>query len=115
MKTKSTFRNCFFAILILGIIIGVPYVTTYNHEKIQTITIYSINTKLHVSGSDGDTYSTYEYLVSTDKGIFKIEPDGFFHSDMFGKLEEGKTYTVKTRGFSVPLLGIYPNIMEEIK
>lgn len=111
-ETRSNIMKTILIIIGLMLFIGVPF-AMYTHEETHTITVYSINQRMHVYGSDGDTYSSYEYLVSTDKGVFKIDPDGIFHSSMFGKLEVGKTYTVKTRGYSVPLLGIYPNIIDE--
>lgn len=111
-KTRASFMKAVCIILGFALIIGGPF-AMYTHEETHTITVYSINQRMHVYGSDGDTYSSYEYLVSTDKGVFKIDPNGIFHSSMFGRLEVGKTYTVKTRGYSVPLLGIYPNIIDE--
>ena len=112
-NTGKSFRN-FFLICAAFIVIALPIAIMYSHQQTETIKIISINTRMHVSGSDGNTSSTYEYLVSTDKGIFKIEPDGIFHSNDFGNLVVGETYTVKTCGFSVPILGIYPFILEII-
>lgn len=84
----------------------------YGNERTVTATVISTNTRMHVSGSDGNTYSTYEYLITTDHGIFKNQPDGIFHSKVFGRLEEGKTYTFTIRGFELAILGIYPFIID---
>ena len=112
-NTGKSFRNFLFVCVAL-IVMFLPMAIMYSHQETETIKVISINTRMHVSGSDGNSSSTYEYLVSTDKGIFKIEPDGIFHSNAFGNLVIGETYTVKTCGFSVPILGIYPFILEII-
>ena len=65
---------------------------------------------------DGFT-TTYRYLVGTDQGTLEISPDGLMASPCFGTLHEGNTYTMHLRGFSVPIIGLYPYIIEakEIK
>ncbi len=113
-RTNKSFKMFFLCILAMAIF-AIPMVVMYNHEEIHTVKVLSINQRMHVSGSDGNTSSTYEYLVSTDQGVFKIEPDGIFYSNDFGHLHEGETYTVKTRGYSVPILGIYPFISQIIE
>jgi hypothetical protein len=84
----------------------------YGNERVVTAKVISINTRMHVSGSDGNTYSTYEYLVTTDRGIFKNQPDGIFYSKVFGNLENGKTYDFTIRGFEMAILGVYPFIID---
>ena len=84
----------------------------YGNEYTFTAKVISINTRMHVSGSDGNTYSTYEYLVTTDHGIYKNQPDGIFYSKVFGNIEVGKTYTFTVRGFKCAILGIYPFIID---
>jgi hypothetical protein len=103
------------AMLILCLIffggIAVFFTAFYTNVKTETLKVMGIPApRVSVSGSDGDTYSSCEYFVATDKGMYKIEPDGFFHSDAFGMLEMGHTYTVQVRGFTNNFLGIYPYI-----
>ena len=51
------------------------------------------------------------YMVSTDKGAYKIEVHGLNACLECIGIEEGKTYILMTRGISIPLIGIYSNII----
>jgi hypothetical protein len=42
----------------------------------------------------------------------QIQPDGIMSSTAFGQLKEGRTYRLHTRGFSFPLFGMYPYIVD---
>lgn len=122
-KDTQTYKNhvkyentmlAFKTVFIIGFVALFFYAcyAFYGNEQTVTATVISFNTKMNVSGSDGNTYSTYEYLVTTDKGIFKNQPDGIFHSKAFGKLEAGKTYTFHIRGIECPIIGVYPFIID---
>ena len=97
---------------IIMIISGVC--AQYTKEDTVIATVYSITTQQNVSGGgNGSGVSTsYTYLVGTDKGTMQIEPSGIMSSTAFGTLKEGKTYRLHTRGYSFPLLGFYPYIVE---
>ena len=102
-------------ILIFGLIcLGV--IANYNHvEKTETLVI-SIEKQQHIhSSGDRDNNSvstTYKYLVNTDKGTYYITPEGLYWSSCFGNLKENKNYSIITRGYSFPLAGMYPYIIE---
>ena len=102
-------------ILIFGLIcLGVG--ANYTHTEETEILVRSLVTQQEIHGSgdkDNNTISTtYKYLVNTDKGTYCITPSGLYHSNCFGNLEENKTYQIKTRGYSFPLVGMYPYIIE---
>ena len=84
----------------------------YTKEDSYTVTVKSITIQQNVSGNKDVVTTTYHYLVSTDKGMFEIEPAGIMASPQFGTLKEGKTYHINTRGYTVPVLGLYPYIIE---
>ena len=113
---KNIFRKHGFILLICLIFFGgiaTLFATFYTRVKTETIKVVNLPPpRISVSGSDGDTYSSCEYFVVTERGMFRIEPDGIFHSNAFGMLEEGHTYTVQVRGFTNSFLGIYPYITE---
>ena len=52
--------------------------------------------------SDGDGGRQSHYMVSTDKGVFECDNSlllGIWNADeIYGQLDEDKTYTIKTRG-----------------
>ena len=54
------------------------------------------------------------YLVDCGKNIYKISDlfwkAKFDSSDIYGKLEKGKTYKITTSGFRIPILSEYKNI-----
>lgn len=109
-STSKTFKY-FFVFVIIAIVLALPTVFMYNQQGTETVTIYSIKEQQHVSGNDNGFSTTYYYYVSTDKGMYRIEPDGIFHSNSFGGLKEGSTYYIETRGISIPFFGVYPFIM----
>ncbi len=55
------------------------------------------------------------YMVYSDKGVFRNEDSWhyfkFDSSDLYNKLEQGKTYTCKSYGFRVGFLSVYPNLV----
>ena len=122
MKYKGQLRGKFFKaigfngcllIVFLLIVVIATYVQ-YVKEETVVATVKSITTQQNVSGGgDGGGVSTsYTYLVGTDKGTMQIEPSGIMSSTAFGGLQEGKTYRLHTRGYSFPLFGLYPYIVD---
>lgn len=90
------------------IIIGIQY----SKEDIVVATVKSITIQQNISGADGNIGTSYVYLIGTDKGIMQIEPGGIMSSKVFGQLKEGNTYRMHTRGYSFPLVGCYPYIVD---
>ena len=101
--------------LVLIVLVGVIIYVQYTKEDTVTATVHSITTQQRVNGTDGNVSTSYSYLVGTSKGTMKIQPDGIMSSTAFGRLEEGKTYRLHTRGFSFPLFGMYPYIVDAKK
>ena len=90
------------------IIIGIQY----SKEDIVVATVKSITIQQNISGADGNVGTSYVYLIGTDKGIMQIEPGGVISSKVFGQLKEGNTYRMHIRGYSFPLVGCYPYIVD---
>lgn len=100
-----------FTVAVLGLIAWVCY-AQYTHEETVKATVCSIAVQQHVIG-DGDGIGTsYIYIVATDKGTMQITPKGLMASPSFGRLKEGCSYRLRTRGFSFPLIGMYPFIID---
>lgn len=99
-------------LLVIGVIVGGIF-ANYTTEETITAKVVSINTRLEVGGSGDDmTHASTTYLVSTDKGVFKIQPDGLMASSAFGMLEAGKTYRLRVRGIRNELMKYLPYIIE---
>lgn len=108
--TGKAFRRFLVFLCVMGVIFGVCY-EFYNTHSTETVTVVSITTQQRISG-DNESFSTnYEYIVSTDCGLYKITPSGVFASQSFGQIQEGKWYTIEAVGFSVPLINVYPFII----
>ena len=101
-----------FCLLVFIVLVGVSTYVQYTKEDTVTATVQSITTQQSVSGTDGNIITSYTYLVGTDKGTMQIQPDGIMSSTAFGQLKEGRTYRLHTRGFSFPLFGMYPYIVD---
>lgn len=99
-------------LLIVGLIFG-SFFVNYTTEETVTAKVVSINTRLEIgSSSDEITHASTTYLVSTDKGVFKIQPDGLMASSAFGMLETGKTYRLHVRGIRMELMKHLPYIID---
>ena len=101
-----------FCLLVFIVLVGVSAYVQYTKEDTVTATVQSITTQQSVNGTDGNFITSYTYLVGTDKGTMQIQPDGIMSSTAFGQLKEGRTYRLHTRGFSFPLFGMYPYIVD---
>lgn len=120
LKYKKTWYQRFFGVLgpditlflLLVVVIGTVIFIDYSHENYFEATVYSLITQQNVSGDKDNVITTYDYLVNTDKGTMLISPDGLTASQDFGRLKEGKKYKMHTRGYSVPLIGKYPSIID---
>lgn len=110
IKMQKTFRWFIVALVFFGLIAGVFY-EFYNTHATNTVTVLAITTQQRISGDNGSVSTHYEYIVSTDCGLFKIQPSGIFASQSFGQIHEGERYTIETIGFSVPWANIYPYII----
>lgn len=111
IKVQSkAFRWLIVGLVFMGLIAGVFY-EFYNTHDIKTVTVLAITTQQRISGDNGSVSTHYEYIVSTDCGLYKIQPYGIFASQSFGLIHEGERYTIETVGFSAPWANIYPYII----
>lgn len=98
---------CFVFIAIIGFI----YLCRFYNETTQEHKVYSIDKVENTTGdSDGFTTVVY-YIVTTDKGAYKVVMDGFNAAPQCARVQKDSTYILTTRGIKIPLLGIYPNII----
>lgn len=107
-------RFNFVLVMIVVFIISSVIITGIQYSKEDTIvaTVKSITIQQNISGADGNVGTSYVYLIGTDKGIMQIEPGGVISSKVFGQLKEGNTYRMHIRGYSFPLVGCYPYIVD---
>lgn len=101
-------------LLVLGLLVAIicSAILEFTKEDIVLAKVISVNAQQELTGSKDNKSLSYKYLVGTDKGTYEITPSGLMSSKAFGTLEIGKTYKIKTRGYSFPVFGLYPYIIE---
>lgn len=107
MNKKASLGGIVFLVFIVAII-GIYVFVNYSSVEHTTITIKD---KERIT-SGQDSY----YLVYTEDEVFKNIDSLFFtkfdSSDVYRKLDVGKTYNVKVNWFRIPLFSMYRNILE---
>lgn len=114
MNTSSKIIVGFFTTLVVALVVGSIYynIKAYNHVETHTV---KVEGKERITEQSGKTIISY-YLVYTDKGTFKLEDDmlrgNYYSSDVYGKIKQDSTYTIKTSGYRIGWASEYPNIIE---
>lgn len=101
--------------LIALLLAGFQFACVYPSEKTINITVKEKFTKM--TTKLGQKYPQEDYLITDTKGdTYKCADDPWFikfgSTDVYTKMEIGKTYTVKTCGWRTQILSEYPNIIE---
>lgn len=95
-------------ILILLAAISLSFVERAITEEQVTITVTDKDVKRY---KDSD-----KYLIYTESGTFEITDSVAYwrwdSSDLYGRIEEGKTYTATVYGWRIPFISSYQNIVE---
>jgi len=83
----------------------------FSSDRQVTVTVTN---EARVCSNDGSSVSC-QYLVYTSGGTFKdtdsLASGKFSSSDLFGQLQNGHTYTFEVRGYRIPWMSEYPNIL----
>ena len=105
------FRNICIGIAIIFLVIFLAYKTsTINHDSSEHI-IMSISKIENVSGNEDGFSTEVYYLVTTDKGAYRIETTGWNAHPECASIREGQTYILTTQGINAPFFGMYPAII----
>ena len=99
-----------FAVLIAAGV-GLLAFLSFTNEQTQRHTVQSIDKVENTHGSsDGFSTEVY-YIVTTDKGIYRIEMSGFNAHPECAAVKKDSTYVLTTRGYNFPFLGMYSAII----
>lgn len=100
-------------VLVLSVVIYRPFDKAFVHER--TITGLVIDKGIKSTGKSSQKYLVWvrcsdglEVLEITDS----LLAGRFDSSDLYGWIEEGRTYTFTVRGSRVPVLSWYANIYD---
>lgn len=101
-------------LLIVVAPIGIYRHARYSSERTVTFTITRLpDRELQGNGNGGS--NAYANLIYTNKGTFKNTDSTFpwkrNSSDIYGQLNQGKTYTCKVAGWRIGLFSSYPDII----
>lgn len=100
-------------IVLIFFAIAIPFNgwVEYGTARHVTAKVNHVENLVRGNGKGVDT----KYMVYTDQGVFK-DVDTMWYlkfdsSDIYGRLEQNKSYDFKVTGFRIPLLSMYPNIV----
>ena len=110
--TLIEFLFVLFGLLIVLFIGGIVTFDVFSSFHTESGQVFTIKDKA-VVGKSG------QYLIYTDKTTYEID-DTWLHgrwdsSDVYGKMEVGKTYICTLQGYRVPFFSMYPNILQPIE
>lgn len=103
-------------VIILGIFLlfaGISWIELRD-TKTEVHKVLSISKVEATQGDSEGFYTEVYYLVSTDKGAYKINTIGFNAAPECAGLVPDSTYILTTRGTSIPYLGKYKNIIRVV-
>jgi hypothetical protein len=96
---------------VIATLIGVAIHAYASSTRQVTVTVTN---EARVCSNDGNSVSC-QYLVYTSGGTFKdtdsLISGKFSSSDLYGQLVNGRTYTFEVRGYRIPFMSEYPNIL----
>ena len=100
------------SILLCVTLIGLGIYANFFNRTTQQHTILSID-KIEATEGDSDGFRTRVYYqVSTDKGAYHIRTTGLNAAPQCVGIKKDSTYTLITQGISIPIIGVYPCIVE---
>ena len=100
-------------IAVVLLVVGGGFFLLSGFNKTSDVTFRVTDKQIMNSCNNGKC--DHQYMIYTDHGVYK-DTDSFFHwkfnsSDVFAKLEVGKTYTCKVYGIRNHFTSDYKNIV----
>ena len=116
MKNKGYIDEEMLAIIAIIILIVIIIVSAYIGFKIKYSNNYEETCQLKEKWVKSTGDNGQKYLVSCGDNVYQITDllfiGKFNSSDIYAKLEVGKTYKIKTTGYRIGLFNLYKNINE---
>jgi hypothetical protein len=101
------------AVVMVVIVGGLVAAWHYYMSSTRDVTVTVTDKNRVCSGASSGT--TCQYLIFTSGGTFKdtdsLVAGKFASSDLYGQIQTGQTYTFHVRGYRIPILSEYPNIL----
>lgn len=81
------------------------------NEQTNKCKVISIDKAEDRSGNSDGFHTTVYYIVTTDKGSYRVETSGINAHPECLAMKNDSTYIITTRGMSFPIFGVYPSII----
>lgn len=109
----STIMNRILTVMFIPAVIAIlslPFLYVYATQQNRKITVKKVERIITPYGEKS------KYLIYAEDGVYENTDNilrmKFNSADVYGQLQNGKTYMCDTYGWRVPLLSIYPNIVK---
>ena len=106
---KSMRYFCMFLLAVLFVVGGIG--ANFANKTTQTHTVLSVDKIQETEGDSENFYTRVYYLVSTDKGAYHVRTKGLNAAPQCVGIQKDSTYVLTTRGVNIPILGVYPCII----
>lgn len=84
-----------------------------NQKEHHDCLVTSKDERQVISGSDGNTYTDYQKLISTSCGVFEVSDSiagGWQSYDRWAVIKEGHRYNIRTGGYR--WFGGFPDVLD---
>ena len=98
-------------VLFVSSFIAIDAFYSFYGEKTEQHTVQSIDKIENTHGDKDGFHTEIYYIVTTDKGVYRIETSGFNAHPECAAIKEGSTYMLTTRGMNCPFIGMYTSII----
>ena len=99
-------------ILIAVMLMSAGVYVNFINETTQQHKVLSID-KIEATEGDSEHFRTrIYYQVSTDKGAYHIRTAGLNAAPQCAGIKKDSIYVLTTRGINIPIIGVYPCIIE---
>jgi hypothetical protein len=101
-------------LIIAALVVGAVVITWQTYMSSTRDVTAVVVDKNRVCDGTGSSVNCY-YLIYTSVGTFKdsdsLVAGKFSSSDLYGQLQLGHAYRLHVRGYRIPVLSEYPNIL----
>lgn len=110
IKGHASFYGAFLLLVLAFLVLAA--LSNFVNETAQSHTIQSIEKIEATEGNSEGFHTRVYYFVYTDKGAYHIRTSGLNAAPQCAGIKKDSTYTLVTRGLNVPVLGVYPCIIQ---
>ena len=111
-RYRSPINPLWFIGVVLVLLVCIPLFISYQHQSTRTITVCSKERAATDNGAEYRIYAAEGTFVMKDS---LIGTRRFNTADAYARIQNDTTYKVTTKGWRVPFLSGFPNILKATK